>query len=93
MYNILYTMIFLGSHRRLGTTSEQRTFRERQLFMHEHYQNLQNDIALLQLQHSLFATVLKQSQPGQTMLHHRTTHYLFNSYVRDYEFSGYNIEF
>ena len=47
-----YTVV-VGAHRRNGYTSVQQTFRVRQLFMHERYKNLQNDIALLQLHQSI----------------------------------------
>ncbi|XP_028397985.1 chymotrypsinogen B-like [Dendronephthya gigantea] len=43
-----YTVV-VGAHRRTGTTFVQQTYRLRQLFMHEYYSQLTNDIALLQL--------------------------------------------
>ena len=47
--------IFSGAHRRTGYTSVQQTFRVQKLFKHESFnmRNLQNDIALIQLQGSI----------------------------------------
>ena len=92
-------MVFSGAHRRTGTTSVQRTFRVQQLFKHESFnmRNLQNDIALLQLQGSIqnsdkVSTVCLPSSgsrvsPGQQCYITGTTHYLLNSYSI-YDFSA-----
>ena len=79
-------MIYSGAHRRNGYTSVQQTFRVRQLFIHEYYKNLRNDIALLQLQQSIQSSqkvntvCLPQSgdkvRPGTQCYITGTTHYL-----------------
>ena len=64
IYLFIYIFIYLftfplpGAHRRTGTTAVQQTFRLKKLFKHEGFdmRQLQNDIALLQLERPITAS-------------------------------------
>lgn len=50
--------IYVGAHRRTGSTAVQQTFRLKKLFKHEQFsmRHLRNDIALLQLERPISAS-------------------------------------